>query len=75
MGKTIHVIEKVEKRAKDKRKKDVFKIWNEEGYVDFNGMVNELHKRTHMPRWICEKIYECEDSILEDLGILSYPED
>lgn len=71
MRNTLHVKEKIDKKQKGKRKNDVFKIWQEEQYVDFNGMVNELSKRTHLPRWICEKVYEAEDTILEDLGIIS----
>lgn len=71
MKQTKHCIELINKKQKGKRKNNVFKIWKEEQYVDFYGMVNELSKRTHLPRWICERVYEAEDTILEDLGILT----
>ena len=50
------------------RRYDIFK---ETGGVEYRPMINELRKRTHLPKWICEKVYDAEASILTDLGLIN----
>ena len=38
--------------------------------TDFDKMVKELSKRSGFSLEDCRKVYEAEDSILEDLGLL-----
>lgn len=58
------------KRALEKRK-DVFEIWNETKIVDYKAMVRELSKRSGLSESICKKVYDAEDSILIDLGLMN----
>ena len=53
------------------KKTEVYKLWKNENYVDFSAMVHELKRRTHLPLWICNKVYGAEDDILCDLGIIT----
>lgn len=56
--------------SKEKRRLDVFEYWEKYNYVDYSAMIDELAKRTKLPRFICKLVYSAEDSILEDLGII-----
>ena len=45
--------------------------WSSHGIgTDFDKMVKELSKRSGVSEEDCRKVYEAEDSILEDLGLL-----
>lgn len=55
---------------KAKKSKNIFEDYKETKIVDYWPMINELHKRTKLPIFICRKVYEAEGDILEDLGIL-----
>lgn len=50
--------------------KNVFEVYKETEIVDYWPMINELHKRTKLPVFICRKVYEAEGDILTDLGLM-----
>ena len=55
---------------KAKISKNVFEIYKETEIVDYWPMINELHKRTKLPAFICRIVYDAEGDILTDLGIM-----
>jgi len=58
------------KLVKGKESRSVYEIWEKNKYVDDIAMVNEISKKTHLPKWICRKVYEAEANILNKLGLL-----
>lgn len=56
--------------SNEKVNRSVFDIFKEDNYVNWKAMINELAKRTHLPKWICRKVYDAEASILSDLGLI-----
>ena len=62
-------------QVKDHKKRDIsnteiYKSFEATGGVEYKPMINELRKRTHLPKWICEKVYDAEADILTDLGLI-----
>ena len=49
---------------------EVYKVYKKTGIVEYEPILKELKKRTHLPRWICKLVYEAEGDILHDLGII-----
>ena len=63
-------------QVKDHEKRDIsnteiYKSFKDTGGVEYKPMINELKKRTHLPKWICEKVYDAEAGILTDLGLIN----
>lgn len=56
--------------GKGLRKLDVYDIWKKENCVDYSAMLNELAKKTKLPRFICKLVYDAEEEILDNLGLL-----
>lgn len=47
-------------------------IWDKDKfYLDTDLMIEEIHRRTHLPEFICTMVYYAESRIMEDLGIMS----
>ncbi len=57
------------KRAR-KNAKNIFEAYKETNIVEYWPMINELHKRTGVPAFICSIVYDAEEDILTDLGII-----
>ena len=53
---------------------DLKSNFDETGVLDYNLMVKELCKRTHLSESICKKVYDAEADILMELGIMEEPE-
>lgn len=58
------------KLIKGKESRSVYEIWEKHRYVNDLAMVNEISKKTHLPKCICRKVYEAEANILIKLGLL-----
>ncbi len=41
----------------------------EDGLVRYDDVIDELVRRTHLPRWICSKVYDGWQTILLDIGL------
>ncbi len=48
----------------------VYKVYKKTGIVDYDPMIDELMRRTHLPKDVVKKVYEAEGDILYDLGII-----
>ena len=40
-------------------------------YLDTDLMAEEIHKRTHLPMFICTMVYYAEGRIMQDVGLMS----
>lgn len=58
------------KKRRDISDTEVYKVYKETGIVDYDPMIDELMKRTHLSKDVVTKVYETEGDILYDLGII-----
>jgi len=56
--------------GKGLRKLNVYDIWKKDKCVDYSAMLNELARITKLPRFICKIVYDAEEQILANLGLL-----
>ena len=52
----------------DKRKEEIFK--SEDNVIIYEEVVKEMSKITHLPRCICSLVYDAEELILKELGLI-----
>ena len=67
----IQVKETYKKRKGDLTKSKVYQGFKKTKGVEYHPMIDELAYRTHLPKWICRRVYDAEAGILSDLGLLS----
>lgn len=67
----IQVKETHKKRKGDFTKSKVYKGFKETGGVKYYPMIDELSYRSHLPKWICRRVYDAEADVLTDLGLLN----
>ena len=63
-------VQSVPTKKRDISKTEVSKVYEKTGVIEYEPMLNELKRRTHLPKWIVKKVYETEGDILYDLGIM-----
>ena len=56
--------------GKGLRKLNVYDIWKKDKCVDYSAMLNELARITKLPRFICKIVYDAEEQVLANLGLL-----
>lgn len=59
------------KFKRDIKDTEVYKVYEKTGVVDFEPMLDELVRRTHLPKCVVKKVYEAEGDVLYDLGIIN----
>ena len=53
----------------DKRKREIFKA--EDKVIIYEEMVKEMSKLTHLPKCICSLVYDAEELVLKEVGIIN----
>lgn len=53
-------------KLSESRKKEIF----ENNSMDYDEMVKEMSRITHLPKCICSLVYDAEEFILEQLGLI-----
>ena len=58
------------KRKSSSTKEKILKV-DKTKTVMYEPMIEELSYRTHLPKWVCRKVYDAETQILTEIGIIT----